>query len=230
MASPGPKAIREGYALAQIFQRSFNVLSKISIFGGVFLLVGLGWLGAKFVRSDYVTGAGVVRDQPVPFSHQHHVGGLGIDCRYCHGSVETAAVAGMPTTKTCMNCHAQIWAAGPMLEPVRESFRTGKSLSWDRVHRLPDFVFFNHSIHVKKGVGCSTCHGRVDEMPLTRQVASLYMEWCLQCHRQPELFIRPRREIFNMAWQAPADQLQSGQELVKAFKIERYTDCSTCHR
>lgn len=216
--------------MAQIFHRSFNVLSKVSIFGSVFFVVVLGWAWAKFVRSDYVTGAAINRDQPAPFSHQHHVGGLGIDCRYCHASVETAAFAGMPTTRTCMNCHAQIWAEAPMLAGVRESFRTGKSLAWYRVHRLPDFVFFDHSIHVKQGVGCATCHGRVDEMPLTRQVASLYMEWCLQCHRQPELYVRPRAHVFNMAWQPPAEQQERGRELVKEYKIERHTDCSTCHR
>ncbi len=216
--------------MAQIFHRSFNVLSKVSIFGGVFFVAVLGLAWAKFVRSDYVTGLGVVRDQPVPFSHQHHVGGLGIDCRYCHASVESAAFAGMPATKVCMNCHAQIWADSPMLEPVRESYRTGQSLAWNRVHRLPDFVFFDHSIHVKKGVGCATCHGRVDEMPLTRQTASLYMEWCLDCHRRPERFVRPRELVFDMAWGEPPDQMQAGLELVKAYKIQRHTDCSTCHR
>ena len=216
--------------MAQIFHRSFNVLSKLSIFGGVFILALLGWAWAKFVRSDYVTGAGVVRDQPVPFSHQHHVGGLGIDCRYCHASVETSAFAGMPTSKVCMNCHAQIWADSPMLEPVRTSYRTETSVAWNRVHRLPDFVFFDHSIHVKKGVGCSTCHGRVDEMPLTRQTASLYMEWCLQCHRQPERFVRPPEQVFNMAWEPAPDQLEKGLQLLEAHKIGRHTDCSTCHR
>jgi Cytochrome c7 and related cytochrome c len=129
-----------------------------------------------------------------------------------------------------MNCHNQIWAESPMLEPVRESLRTGKSLTWNRVHNLPEFVYFDHSIHVKKGVGCATCHGRVDQMPLTRQVASLYMEWCLDCHRQPERFVRPHDQIFNMEWQSPVDQRQKGLELVKAGQIQRRTDCSTCHR
>src|SRR5436309_5643438 len=147
--------------MPQIFHHSTNTLSKLSIFGALFLAAGTLWLVLEINRSDYVTRAGVARDQPVPFSHQHHVGGLGIDCRYCHATVETSAFAGMPSTKVCMNCHAQIWADSPMLAPVRESYRTGKSLEWNRVHRLPDFVFFDHSIHVKKGVGCSTCHGRV---------------------------------------------------------------------
>jgi hypothetical protein len=216
--------------MAQIFHRSFNTISRVSIFGGVFILAGLGWSWAKFVRSDYVTGVGVARDQPVPFSHQHHVAGLGIDCRYCHTTVEKSAFAGIPTTKICMNCHNQIWVNSPMLEPVRESYQTGKSLAWNRVHKLPDFVYFDHSIHVKQGVGCSTCHGRVDEMPLTRQTVSLYMEWCLECHRQPEQYMRPRSEVFNMAWQPPHDQKQKGMQLVKDYKIERRTDCSICHR
>jgi hypothetical protein len=129
-----------------------------------------------------------------------------------------------------MNCHNQIWVDSPMLAPVRESLRTGKALSWSRVHNLPEFVFFDHSIHVNKGVGCATCHGRVDQMPLTRQVASLYMEWCLNCHRNPERFVRPREQVFNMEWQPPADQWQQGAALVKAYQIQRRTDCSTCHR
>ena len=216
--------------MAQIFHRSFNTLSKVSIFGAVLFLIGLGWAWAKFVRSDYVTGVGVARDQRVPFSHQHHVAGLGIDCRYCHTSVETSSFAGIPSTRICMNCHNQIWVDSPMLEPVRESLRTGKPLQWNRVHNLPEFVYFDHSIHVKKGVGCATCHGRVDQMPLTRQTATLYMEWCVDCHRRPERFLRPRDQIFNMEWQAPPDQLQQGLELMKAYDIKRRTDCSTCHR
>src|SRR5947208_10855977 len=216
--------------MAQTFHQSTNTLSKLSIFGALFLVLGALWVTVEVNRAPYVTQEGVTREQPVPFSHQHHVGGLGIDCRYCHGSVESTAFAGMPGTKVCMNCHAQIWADSPMLAPVRDSYRTGKPLEWNRVHRLPDFVFFDHSIHVKKGIGCSTCHGRVDEMPLTRQTVSLYMEWCLECHRQPELYVRPRSEVFNMAWQAPPNQREVGLELVRAYKIERRTDCSTCHR
>jgi Cytochrome c7 and related cytochrome c len=216
--------------MAQIFHRSFNTLSRVSIFGAIFVLTGLGWAWAKFVRSDYVTGVGVVREQPVPFSHQHHVAGLGIDCRYCHTSVETSKFAGIPPTRTCMNCHNQIWVDSPMLEPVRDSLRTGKPLTWNRVHNLPEFVYFDHSIHVHKGVGCSTCHGQVDQMPLTRQAESLYMEWCLNCHRNPERFVRPRDQVFNMAWQPPSDQWEKGLELLKAHKIEKRTDCSICHR
>ena len=216
--------------MAQIFHRSFNTISKASIFGAVFIVAGVGFAWNRWVRSDYVTGAHVVRVQPVPFSHQHHVGGLGIDCRYCHTTVEQGAYAGLPSTKVCMNCHSQIWTTSPVLEPVRESYRKDESIPWQRVHRLAEFAYFDHSIHVKKGVGCATCHGRVDRMPYVRQTVSLYMEWCLECHRQPERFVRPREEVFNMSWLAPPDQLERGRALVKEYKIERRTDCSVCHR
>src|SRR5271165_5148513 len=169
--------------MAQIFHRSFNVISKVSILGAVFILAALGWAASVLVRSSYVTNMGVARTQPIQFSHAHHVSGLGIDCRYCHTSVETAGYAGIPPTTTCMNCHSQIWTNAPLLEPVRESYRTGKSLMWTRVDYLPDFVYFDHSIHINKGVGCASCHGPVDKMPLTYAANSLQMEWCLNCHR-----------------------------------------------
>jgi hypothetical protein len=216
--------------MAQLFHPSTNTLSKVSIFGAVFFLAGIGWAVLAFVRSPYVTGAGVPLEQPVPFSHKHHVGDAGIDCRYCHTSVEESAFAGIPPTKTCMNCHAQLWAESPMLEPVRQSFRTGESIVWSRVHRLADFVYFNHAIHVKKGIGCVTCHGRVDRMPLTWRENTLYMDWCLECHRAPERFVRPREQVFSMDWQPPEDQLSLGQKLVKEYKIQKLTDCSVCHR
>src|SRR5205085_466316 len=190
--------------MAQIFHRSTNSISRATIFGAVFVVAALFWAAAQVQRSPYVTYAGVVRPQPAPFSHQHHVAGLGIDCRYCHTSVENSRFAGIPPTKTCMNCHAQIWTKAPMLEPVRESFRTDKSLVWTRVNDLPDFVYFDHSIHINKGVGCNTCHGPVDRMPLMYNYASLQMEWCLNCHRAPEKNLRPRDQVFNMRYQAPA--------------------------
>ncbi len=168
--------------MAQIFHRSTNTISRLSIFGALFIVAGILWAMAEIQRSPYTTYAGVVRPQPVMFSHQHHVGGLGIDCRYCHTSVETSSFAGIPPTKTCINCHAQIWTNAALLEPVRESFRSGRSLVWNRVNDLPDFVYFDHSIHINKGVGCDTCHGPVDRMPLMFNYASLQMEWCLDCH------------------------------------------------
>jgi hypothetical protein len=216
--------------MSQIFHRSANTLSRISIFGALFAVGFLLWALAVINRSDYVTDAHVIRTQPVQFSHAHHVGGMGIDCRYCHTSVEESAFAGIPPTNTCMNCHSQIWNQSPYLEPVRASFRDEKPLQWVRVNDLPDFVYFNHSIHVKKGVGCATCHGRVDRMPLMYQEASLQMEWCLDCHRAPERFVRPREAVFRMDYTAPSDQLELGRKLVKEYRIERLTSCSVCHR
>ena len=216
--------------MSQIFHHSTNTLSKLSIFGALFLAAGTLWLILEINRSPYVTQAGVAREQPVPFSHAHHVAGMGIDCRYCHTSVETSATAGIPPTKTCMNCHSQIWSDSPTLEPVRESFRTEKSIEWVKVNDLPDFVYFNHSAHVNQGVGCTTCHGRVDRMPLMWQEASLTMEWCLDCHRQPERYLRPRDQVFNASYEPPDDQLALGRSLVKEYGIHTRTSCSTCHR
>jgi Cytochrome c7 and related cytochrome c len=216
--------------MAQIFHRSTNTISRVSVFGGIGIIVVLVATLAAINRSSYVTEVGVARSQPVQFSHKHHVSDDGIDCRYCHTSVEESSFAGIPSTKICMNCHTQIWAESPILEPVRESFRTGKSLEWTRVHNLPGFVYFDHSIHVHKGVGCTTCHGRVDQMPLMWRANTLYMEWCLECHRNPERFVRPRDQIFNMDWQPPSDQIALGQKLVQQYKIESLTSCSVCHR
>ncbi len=216
--------------MSQIFHPSTNTISKVSIFGAVFFLAGGGWLVNELGRSSYVTDVSVAKSQPVPFSHKHHVTGVGIDCRYCHTSVEETAFAGMPATETCMSCHSQIWADSPMLEPVRDSFATNRSLEWVRVHDLPGFVYFNHSIHLRKGIGCATCHGRVDQMPLMWKVNTLNMEWCLECHRQPEKYIRPRAEVFNMAYQAPPDQAALGKQLVREYKVRKLTDCSICHR
>lgn len=216
--------------MAQIFHPSTNTFARLSIFGAVFMLAALAWLAAAVTRSPYVTREGVTRDQPVPFSHKHHVQGLGLDCRYCHTSVEESAFAGIPPVKTCMNCHSQIWSESPMLAPVRDSFRTGRPLVWTRVHDLPDFVYFDHSIHVHKGVGCATCHGRVDQMPLMWQNASLQMEWCLECHRAPERFVRPREAVFQMDWEPPADRAALGAQLVRDYNIQSLTSCSVCHR
>ncbi len=216
--------------MAQIFHRSTNTISRVSVFGGIGIIVVLVTTLAAINRSSYVTEVGVARSQPVQFSHKHHVSDDGIDCRYCHTSVEESSFAGIPSTKICMNCHTQIWAESAILEPVRESFRTGKSLEWTRVHNLPGFVYFDHSIHVHKGVGCTTCHGRVDQMPLMWRENTLYMEWCLECHRNPEQFVRPREQVFNMDWQPPSDQIALGQKLVQEYKIESLTSCSVCHR
>lgn len=216
--------------MSQIFPKSANAWSKASIGAVLGVVVALGATIGVLQRSDIVTSANVVRDQPVQFSHQHHVGGIGIDCRYCHTSVEVSSTAGIPPTKTCINCHSQIWSTSPYLEPVRSSFRDDKPLQWLRVHDLPDFVYFNHSIHVKKGMGCETCHGRVDRMPLMKQQSSLQMEWCLNCHRNPEQYVRPRSEVFTMGYQPAVAQRELGPQLVAEYKIQSLTNCSVCHR
>jgi len=188
----------------QIFHHSTNTFSRLSIFGTIFVAAFIVWGFAALSRSSYATQQGVPRDQPVEFSHAHHVGGLGIDCRYCHTSVEQSSFANIPATEICMNCHSQIWTGSPALEPVRESFRSGRSIPWVRVHDLPGFVYFHHGIHVKKGIGCETCHGRVDLMPLTWQETSLQMEWCLDCHRDPARYVRPREAVFVMGYHPEA--------------------------
>ena len=216
--------------MSQIFHPSTNTISRLTIFGAAGFIVVVVLALAAINESPYITEVGVARSQPVPFSHKHHVGDDGIDCRYCHTSVEESSFAGVPPTKTCMNCHSQIWSDSPMLEPVRESFRTGKSIQWTRVHNLPGFVNFDHSIHIHKGVGCSTSHGRVDTMPLTWRENTLYMDWCLECHRAPERYVRPRQYVFSMDYQTPVDQIALGEKLVKEYKIRKLTSCSTCHR
>ncbi|MBS1211995.1 MAG: chaperone protein HtpG [Proteobacteria bacterium] len=218
--------------MAQLFSPAANVVSRIVI--ATIILGALAAMGLAYaiVRSPYVSGVGVAPKQPVPFSHEHHAGQLGIDCRYCHTSVETSAVAGLPPTEICMTCHSQVWTQAKMLEPVRESWRTGIPMRWARVHDLPDFVYFNHSIHVRKGIGCSSCHGRVDRMPLVWKTETLFMSWCLECHRAPERFVRPRDKVFDMAWAPPADQLAQGRKLVTEYHIRsgELTDCYRCHR
>lgn len=216
--------------MAQLFPRSSNALAKASVVV-VAALVAVVFSAVYAVdRSGYTTGEDVILTQPVPFSHDHHVAAIGIDCRYCHASVETAGFAGMPPTATCMNCHSQIWSESPMLAPVRESYRTGKPIEWTRVHNLADFVYFDHSIHVAKGMGCVTCHGRVDKMPLMWQDASLRMEWCLACHRNPARHVRPRSEVFNLTWEPPSNADSLRQALVEEYEIKSLTYCSACHR
>ena len=219
--------------MPQIFHPSTNVISKVSIFGAIFFIATFAWVLTQIFRSPYATNVDVPIEQPIPFSHDHHVAGLGIDCRYCHSSVEESRFADIPPTHTCMTCHVQIWADSPVLEPVRSSFDTGEPIQWVRVYDLADFVYFDHSIHVTKGVGCETCHGRVDRMPLTWKAHTLYMDWCLECHREPERFVRPRDRVFEMGWEPAQDQLTLGRQLVDEYEIApayRLDDCYVCHR
>lgn len=219
--------------MSQIFPKSANALARTNLAGVLGLVLFLGWVVFTLMRSGWATKQNEFVEQPIQFSHAHHVGGIGIDCRYCHTSVEKSAFAGIPPTQTCMNCHSQIWSNAPILEPVRASLRDNTNLAWTRVHDLPDFVYFSHQIHVKQGVGCATCHGPVDKMPLVYQDQSLLMEWCLDCHRAPEQYLRPREEVFNMAYEAPANQLELGAKLKAEYNVssaEHLTSCSVCHR
>jgi hypothetical protein len=221
--------------MAQVFHPVMNTVAKASIFGAVFIVAFVTWAAAQWYVSPYFTQVNVPREQPLQFSHEHHVSGLGIDCRYCHGSVEESSFAGIPSTKTCMSCHSQVWTSAPMLEPVRASWRTGKPIRWTRVHDLPDYAYFDHSIHVAKGVGCASCHGDVQNMALMFKANTLHMSWCLDCHREPEKFVRPRDEVFNMDWHPPVDvkQEQLGKELVREYGIRdavQLSNCSICHR
>jgi hypothetical protein len=215
-----------------IFPRWANYLLPgivVAVIGGslyVPLLFGFG-ASAKTLAEGYQP------TQPVPYSHALHAGKLGIDCRYCHTTVERAAFAAIPPTQTCMNCHSTIKTDSPKLAPIRESWQTGLPVKWTKVHDLPDYVYFNHAAHVNHGVGCATCHGRIDRMEVVQQAKPLSMSWCLECHRQPEKFIRPKDQITNMAYEPPADQEKLGLELKKQYGIHDaayMTSCYTCHR
>ncbi len=217
--------------MAQVFHRSINWAAKLSI---LFLLALAGLALAILLninRLDYVSHVGLAKDQPVPFSHKHHVTGMGIDCRYCHTSVEESAFAGIPPVETCMTCHSLVWTDAPLLEPVRAAWRDEVPLQWTRVHDLPDFVYFRHDIHIAKGIGCNSCHGPVDQMPLMYKENTLNMEWCLECHREPEREIRPREQVFDVTWSPPADQERIGPRLLKEYDVQvsQLTDCSVCH-
>jgi hypothetical protein len=189
-------------------------------------LTGLIWYGA----SPKTTDVGYQPRQPVPYSHALHVGQLGMDCRYCHNTVEVAAHAAIPPTATCMNCHDKIWTSSARLQPVRESWASGQPVEWTKVHDLPDFTYFNHSAHVSRGIGCVSCHGRVDQMEEVYQHEPLSMSWCLQCHRNPDPHLRPPSEATNMTWKAPGDPAEYGKMLREQNNIAPPTDCSTCHR
>lgn len=217
--------------MAQVFSRRFVLVLRAGTLLAVLLVAAAVVAWRTTARADAPQDDPV--EQPIPFSHQHHVRDDGIDCRYCHTSVETSAFAGIPPLSTCMTCHSQLFVDAPLLAPLHHAYAGGTPVRWNRVHDLPDFVYFDHSIHVAKGVGCTTCHGAIDRMPLTRRVASLYMQWCLECHREPERFLRPRERVFDVDWRPPPDQRAQGLALRKAYGLRstrELTDCSTCHR
>ena len=244
--------------MPQIFPKAMNPIARV-IFVSLPILAGTaGITGAAFYRSSYATGKDEIVPQPVAFSHAHHVGQLGIDCRYCHTTVETSGFANVPPTKTCMNCHQQIWQGANLLEPVRSSYKQNKPIEWNRVHNLPHYAYFNHSIHIAKGVGCATCHGRLDQMNLTAQNATLLMEWCIACHREPEKNLRPKSEVFSMTYRSdekavwlpedfphngrmsdgtmnpligkdrPRSQLELGLELKKEYHVRDAVTMTSC--
>ena len=200
--------------MSQIFHPSMNFIVRVTLLTVVFILVGLGGLGVYVSESPYITEVGVAKAQPVPYSHKQHVGGLGLDCRYCHTSVETSNTASLPPTATCMGCHAQVAPQSAALALVRASAKDNKPLEWVRVHNLPDYVYFNHAIHVKQGVGCETCHGRIDQMAVVAKAQTLQMSWCLDCHRDPGKYIRPREAVFTMGYKPSVDQATLGPKLV----------------
>jgi len=216
--------------VSQLFRPGANTFAKASVIAGLGVALGLGGILNNIERTSYVTDVNVPKDQPVMFTHKHHVSGVGMDCRYCHNSVEVSSSAGIPSTEVCMGCHSQIWSEAPILEPVRESWRSGRSIQWNRVHDLPGYVYFNHSIHVTKGMGCQTCHGQVDKMPMVWKENTLLMEWCLDCHRAPEKYIRPKDQVFNMDYKPAGNQAELGAKLVAEYKVRKLTDCSICHR
>jgi hypothetical protein len=216
--------------VAQVFHPSANVLFRVAVVGGVLGAAIIGLLGSAIYRSPLVTQVGVNRKQPIPFSHQRHVGGNAIDCRYCHTSVEKSNFAGIPATETCMSCHSQVLSDAPMLQPVQESWKSGEPMTWNRVYDVPDFVYFDHSIHVAKGVGCTTCHGEIDEMRLTNKANTLHMAWCLECHKAPEKFLREKEDVFKVDFEPPSRERALSLVEENHIRVEQLLDCSICHR
>ncbi len=214
--------------MPQIFPKKANALPLVSLVGGLFgsvLLIFLVW----YYFSPEYTDVGYAPVQPVPYSHRQHVGQLGMDCRYCHNNVEHSEFANIPSTQTCMNCHSQIQTASINLLPVRESWATGLPVKWVNVHVLPDYAQFSHAVHVNTGVGCETCHGRIDQMEIVAQAEPLSMGWCLECHRQPELYLRPNAEVTTMGYVQPANFVERNLNRIRLEGIQPPTNCSACH-
>jgi hypothetical protein len=218
-----------------IFKPWTNTVARVSALGAPLLAVGALSGLLLYVRSPFYTEQANEVVQPVQFDHRHHVSDVGIDCRYCHQTVEKAASAGFPSTQLCLNCHSQVWNKSPLLDIVRQSYFTDQAIPWKKVHRLPDYVYFNHSIHVNKGVGCESCHGRVDQMPAINQQAPLTMGWCLECHRNPENFLRPKDQVTTMGYEPSKNgeavaQADLGRDLIHQNAVRTRIACTTCHR
>ena len=219
--------------MTQIFSPSADTWLRLFLVGSLALVSGSLAVAIAFARSDYYTGANIHPPaQPVPFSHKHHVSGLGLDCQYCHTSVAAGPHAGLPPSHTCMTCHSQIWTNAPMLAPVRQSLAENKPLLWHRVARLPDYVYFRHDVHIAKGVGCVTCHGRIDRMPLTYRAVPLKMEFCVDCHRDPAPRLRPHDAITSMDWKPSGEARAQGEALIARnhIRVGELTYCTVCHR
>jgi hypothetical protein len=218
--------------MTQIFSPAADTWLRLFLLAGLALTAGGLVMVVGVARSDYVTSSNFRPSQPVPFSHRHHAGELGIDCRYCHSSVEDGPHAGLPPTATCMTCHSQIWTNASMLAPVRGSLAENKPLSWTRVAKLPDYVFFRHDVHIAKGVGCETCHGRIDEMALTYRAKAFTMQFCLDCHRDPAPNLRPANAITAMGWKPEGDARAAGEAIAarEHIRVGELTHCYVCHR
>jgi formate-dependent nitrite reductase cytochrome c552 subunit len=216
--------------MSPLFRPRHNTIAQVSLF--VVAVGGLGTVGGllTYVRTPYARGMQDPIEQPLQFDHRHHTRDEGIDCRYCHNTVDKSPAAGIPATALCLNCHAQIWNKSPLLEPVRKSFFENRPLEWRRVYKVPEFVYFNHSIHVNKGVGCVSCHGRVDSMAAVEKASPLTMGWCLECHRRPEANLRPVEELTNMTWQPQGDPVEAGRVIAERYQVRTRTSCTTCHR
>ncbi|WP_019143317.1 cytochrome c3 family protein [Noviherbaspirillum massiliense] len=216
--------------MSQPFSQPTVLVIKLTLIGLVILLFAAIMIARWRMAPEHTPLQAI--EQPIRFSHKHHVGDDGIDCRYCHVSVEKSSFAGLPSSQICLTCHSQLFRDSPELAPLHESARTGMPIRWNRVHDLPDFVYFDHSIHVNKGVACIECHGRVDQMPLTWRTASLEMQWCLQCHRSAPQHVRPLSQVYLMTNQKPLsdEEIRQLDRLYHLQDTRRLTDCSTCHR
>ncbi len=219
--------------MPQIFSRTADTWFRAIIWGALIFSLVSFLAALAYARSQSHTEVARTPRQPVPFSHKHHAGELGIDCRYCHSTVETSANAGFPATNVCMTCHSQLWRNAAMLAPVRESLADNRALDWHRVAHVPDYVYFRHDIHIAKGIGCVECHGRIDRMPLTYRAKAFKMKFCLECHRDPAPHLRPRDAVFDMDWKPPPDHAVLGRKLMKLYRIHsprELTSCGVCHR
>lgn len=219
--------------MSQLFRPGANTLARLVLLALLFVPLFGALVAAVWVRGPYTTGQGRYVEQQVPFSHKHHSGDLGIDCRFCHGGVETGAVANVPATKVCMTCHSQIWTNSKMLAPVRQSFATGQPLRWETVNRVPDYVYFDHHVHVNNGVPCTACHGDTRAMPLTVQATPMTMQWCLECHRDPAKRLVPVSRVYDQdPYRGPFTREEAAAVHARVARLrgKNLIECSTCHR